>query len=331
MYKTKVHSVSIKSGFITTNDGIRINYLEAGSGIPLVMIPGWSQTAEQFKNQINGLSDKYRVIAVDMRSHGKSEKTSRGMRISRLSKDLFDLILTLDLKNIILLGHSMGCSVIWSYIDLFGTDRIAKFVFVDQSAFLTSNPNWDEQDKQNYGSLFDDKGVVETTNTLSGPDGVKKTYNLINSMVTSAISDKDKAWIIAKNLEMPRKQAADLFYNHFHQDWRNIIQNITLPTLVIGGRVSLIPWKSQEWIANQIKGAKLEIFEEHDGGQHFMFIEGPQKFNQIVTDFIGTSSTIKRDSDYTASGKRKSNIKKSHKNGKRGSSVMCKKRKQIFE
>jgi non-heme chloroperoxidase len=222
----------------------------------------------------------------------------------------------------------MGCSVIWSYIDLFGTDRIAKFVFVDQSAFLTSNPNWDEQDKQNYGSLFDDKGVVETTNTLSGPDGVKKTYNLINSMVTSAISDKDKAWIIAKNLEMPRKQAADLFYNHFHQDWRNIIQIITLPTLVIGGRVSLIPWKSQVWIANQIKGAKLEIFEEHEGGQHFMFIEGPQKFNQIVTDFIGTSSTIKRDSDYIASGKRKSNIKKSHKNDKRGSSMMCKKRKK---
>ena len=106
-------------------------------------------------------------------------------------------------------------------------------------------------------------------------------------MLTSAISAEDKAWIIAKNLEMPRDHAADLLYNHCHQDWRDIIRSITLPTLVIGGRVSLIHWKSQEWVANQIKGAKLEIFEENEGGQHFMFIEGAPKFNKIVADFIG--------------------------------------------
>lgn len=278
---------AIKSGSIKTNDGVRINYLEAGSGNPLVMVPGWSQTAEQFKHQINGLSDKYRVIAVDMRSHGQSEKSARGMRISRLSKDLHDLILALDLKNITLLGHSMGCSVIWSYVDLFGTDRIAKFVFVDQGAFLTANPNWDDQAKQEFGALFDAPSVVATANALSGPDGVPTTHGFIGGMLTSAISAEDKAWIIAKNLEMPRDHAADLLYNHCHQDWRDIIRSINLPTLVIGGRVSLIHWKSQEWVANQIKGAKLEIFEENEGGQHFMFIEGAPKFNKIVADFIG--------------------------------------------
>ena len=60
-----------------------------------------------------------------------------------------------------------------------------------------------------------------------------------------------------------------------------------MPNFTIGGRVSLIHWKSQEWVANQIKGAKLEIFEENEGGQHFMFIEGAPKFNKIVADFIG--------------------------------------------
>ena len=55
------------TGSVTTNDGITLRYEEAGSGKPLVCIPGWSQTAAQFKYQLSGLSDRYRVIAVDMR------------------------------------------------------------------------------------------------------------------------------------------------------------------------------------------------------------------------------------------------------------------------
>ena len=86
---------------------------------------------------------------------------------------------------------------------------------------------------------------------------------------------------------MTRKDASTLLFNHAFQDWRDIIPRITLPTLVVSGRVSPIPWKSQEWMAGQIKGAKLEIFEEAEGGNHFMFFENPDKFNRIVKEFIG--------------------------------------------
>src|SRR5205823_1143182 len=50
-------------GVVTTNDGVTLRYEEAGSGKPLVCIPGWSQTAAQFKHQLTGLSDRYRVTA----------------------------------------------------------------------------------------------------------------------------------------------------------------------------------------------------------------------------------------------------------------------------
>src|SRR5437773_2333712 len=50
-------------GFVTTNDGYKLRYEEAGSGKPLVCIPGWSQTAAQFKHQLTGLNDRYRVIS----------------------------------------------------------------------------------------------------------------------------------------------------------------------------------------------------------------------------------------------------------------------------
>ncbi len=78
-----------------------------------------------------------------------------------------------------------------------------------------------------------------------------------------------------------------MLYDHATRDWRRIIPRINIPTLVVGGKTSLVPWKSQVWIANQIRGSRLEIFEESEGGNHFMFMENPQKFNRIVRDFMG--------------------------------------------
>ena len=83
---------TFKEGWFTTNDGVKLHYLEAGSGKPLVMVPGWSQSAMEFKYQLTGLSDKYHVYALDMRGHGESAKPSHGYRIQRLSADVHDFL-----------------------------------------------------------------------------------------------------------------------------------------------------------------------------------------------------------------------------------------------
>ena len=272
---------------VTTSDGARLSYLERGEGRPLVMIPGWSQTAEQFTYQLEGLSDRYRVVALDLRGHGDSEKVGHGYRIARLAKDLHDVLEALDLDDVVLLGHSMGCSVIWCYWDLFGSERVAKLVLVDEPPFIMANPAWSEEELEAAGALFDCQALYDTVNALAGPQGDQTTVGFIGGMVTDRISEQEKQWIIDRNFTMPRPHAATLLYNHATQDWRDVIPRIDVPTLVVAGRVSLVPWKSQVWIRDQIPGAKLEIFEEDEGGQHFMFIENPEKFNRLVRDFVG--------------------------------------------
>jgi non-heme chloroperoxidase len=276
-----------EAGEVTTSDGVKLHYLEAGSGKPILMIPGWSQTAEQFKHQLTGLSDRYRVIAIDLRGHGESEKPEFGYKISRLAKDVHDVIHALDLNEVNILGHSMGSSVIWNYYDLFGPERLSKLLLIDQMPMITGNPAWSEEERINSGAIFTPQSLYETINALAGPDGVETTRGFIGAMVTKAIPEQDKAWIIERNLTMPREHAATLLYNHSTQDWRDLIPRIELPALVVGGRVSVVPWRSQTWIAEQIPGTRLEIFEEEDGGNHFMFIEGHEKFNAIVADFVG--------------------------------------------
>jgi non-heme chloroperoxidase len=71
-------------------------------------------------------------------------------------------------------------------------------------------------------------------------------------------------------------------------DWRDLIPRINLPTLIISGRASgAAPWKSQRWIHHQIKNSQFEVFEEAEGGQHFMFIENPEKFNRTIIKYLG--------------------------------------------
>ncbi len=275
-----------KPGQVETSDGVSLHYREAGSGPTLLMIPGWSQTAEQFKHQITGLSQSHRVIALDMRGHGRSAKPDHGYRISRLAKDVHDVIEALDLEDVAILGHSMGCSVIWCYWDLFGAERLSRILLIDQMPAITRNPAWSDKEAADYGTIFTPETLYQTINALAGPEGVETTQGFIGGMVTPAMSEADRAWMIDCNLQMPRPHASTLLFNHATQDWRETIPRLSLPTLVVGGRTSLVPWTACRWIHEQIPGSRLEIFEEAEGGQHFMFIENHGKFNAIVADFL---------------------------------------------
>ena len=271
---------------LTTNDGVRLHYVERGSGAPLVMIPGWSQTAAQFEHQTAGLSARRRVIAMDMRGHGESEKPEHGYKIQRLAMDLRNAIEALALERVSLLGHSMGCSVIWCYLDLFGSEGLERLVLVDQMPCITAREGWSEREKQEAGAIFDGASLYRTIDALAGAGGVETTKGFVGGMFTAAFPADRAAWVIEQNLKLPRRHAASLLLNHAMQDWRDLIPRIALPTLIVGGRASLIDWRSQEWMHRQIAGSELEIFEEADGGNHFMFMENPERFNRLVDEFL---------------------------------------------
>ena len=93
-----------------------------------------------------------------------------GLRISRLSKDLYELVTELDLNGVALLGHSMGACVIWCYIDLFGPERLSKIILVDQSPFLMTDPHWTQQEVEHSGAI----DTPRNCSTSSPPYGAMK-------------------------------------------------------------------------------------------------------------------------------------------------------------
>lgn len=278
---------ALAPGQFKTSDGTVLSYIESGQGEPLVMIPGWSQTAAMFKNQIETFSQKYRVIAVDMRGHGESGKPPHGYRVARLALDVHEFLEGKNLSNVAIAGHSMGCSVIWSYWDQFGGDRLSKMVLIDQAPTVTAWPGWSDEQKHVAGAVLDGKSLYETCAGLMGPDGGKVTEGLVNDLFfTKSFPKELRTWVLAENLKFPREPAAKLLVDHCTQDWRDTIPRINLPTQIFGGQGSFFSPRSQEWIQRQIPGSQLSIFTAEEGGSHFMFLENPVKFNHILAGFL---------------------------------------------
>lgn len=267
--------------------GAVLSAIEEGSGEPLIMIPGWSQSAAEFGRNIGELARGRRVIALDMRSHGESPNAPGGHRIQRLAKDLQEAIDVLGIDTADVLGHSMGSSIIWSYLDLFGPARLRRLVIVDQAPMVAALPGWGDDAKASYGCLFPDiQAVAGFCDAVRAAEDVEGTMAILRGMFSSGVPEADLRWIAAENLKMPRGPAADLLFDHCLNDWRDVIAATTLPALVVGGRKSIFSAESQEWIASHNPNAVVSIYDEHEGGSHFMFFENPRRFNAEVASFL---------------------------------------------
>lgn len=104
-------------------------YQEKGKGKPLVLLHGNNSSSEYFKKQIDYFSNKYRVIAVDTRGHGKSPRGDEPFTMDQFVIDLNNLLDELKLKKIILLGFSDGANIAMKYA-LKYQDRLEKLILV---------------------------------------------------------------------------------------------------------------------------------------------------------------------------------------------------------
>jgi non-heme chloroperoxidase len=115
----------------TTRDKTTIYYKDWGAGLPIVFSHGWPLNADAWESQMVYLgSNGYRCIAHDRRGHGRSAQPWNGNDMDTYADDLSQLIETLDLKGITLIGHSTGGGEVARFIGRHGTRRVAKVVLM---------------------------------------------------------------------------------------------------------------------------------------------------------------------------------------------------------
>ena len=103
-----------KNGYANVN-GIRLHYVEGGTGAPLVLLPGWPETWWQFHKIMPGLSAHYHVIAVDLRGMGGSSKPESGYDKKNMAEDIYQLVRLLGYDTVNIAGHDIGSMVAFSF------------------------------------------------------------------------------------------------------------------------------------------------------------------------------------------------------------------------
>lgn len=116
---------------LTVKDGTQIFYKDWGNGQPVLFSHGWPLSADAWEPQMVFMGKQgFRVVAHDRRSHGRSSQTWDGNHMDQYADDLAELIEALDLKDLILVGHSTGGGEITHYMGRHGTSRVAKAVLL---------------------------------------------------------------------------------------------------------------------------------------------------------------------------------------------------------
>ena len=275
-------STIASSAYFTTSDGITLHYLEKGNGPPLVLLPGWTQPASGYASQLGALSSTFRCLALDFRGYGESERPDHGYRVSRFARDCFDFFNHLGLEDAVLLGHSAGCTVIWSFIDLFGQDRIRALVLCDEMITGIKRPGWSEEECRMYGGTAGGDEVLALAAAIAGPGGEQMMRRFLGGMFTPGFPTADVARVIEGSLKMPRDAAAKLMLTVMQSDYRDLLPLIRRPTLCIGGKESHLGSEVMPWIASRIPGAKAVMFDT----PHFVHLEDPAGFNGTVRNFL---------------------------------------------
>lgn len=271
-----------------TSDGVKLSYWEAGSGKPLVFIPGWSANGAEYINVMYLLSKHYHVYVLDPRNQGLSQHVDFGTRISRFSADLKEFSEHLRLQSADYCGWSMGASVLWGYIDLFGTKGIRKAVFVDEPVSIYSHADWSEQERLEAGAMTTSPERMIATFTTGAP-----TNSLIVDMkVMERYSLKDSPHFVNSEglanefIKNTPKDLARVLFDHVSNDWRDVIRNkVKVPTAIFSGEHSNnLP--SQRWMASVIPDAKLYVYTQAEQGDHFLMFKNPFKFTEDLRAFL---------------------------------------------
>jgi non-heme chloroperoxidase len=262
---------------------IDLYYEDHGSGSPVVLIHGWPLSGASWEKQTAALlAAGHRVIAYDRRGFGRSSRPTIGYNYDTFAADLDAVLTTLDLRNVALVGFSMGSGEVTRYIAKYGATRVRKAVLIG-----TLGPYLVKTADNPEGV---DPGVFDGIRTAIKADRpaflLEFLRNFYNYDVTGGklVSERvlEDNWNVAAGASPTGTLAC---VDAWLEDFRKDIPHNTVPTLILHGDADRIlpPDATARRQAKMIKGAK---FVELPGGPHGVLWTHAERVNAELVSFV---------------------------------------------
>ena len=269
---------------------IELYYEDQGTGKPVVLIHGWPLSGRSWEKQVPVLLDAgYRVIAYDRRGFGDSSKPAFGYDYDTFAEDLHSLMTELDLHDATLVGFSMGGGEVARYIGTYGTERVSKAVFMAAvPPFLlktADNPTGVD------GSVFE--GIKQAI-AADRPAFLSKFFaDFYNVDVLRGKQISDEVVRLSWNIGATASPKATLdCVSTWVTDFRNDLQRINIPTLVVHGDADRITPLSATGTPTQaaVKGSRLVVVK---GGPHGLNWTHAEEVNRELLAFVEQAAGVR--------------------------------------
>ncbi|MEV4457053.1 alpha/beta hydrolase [Microbispora sp. NPDC049633] len=217
---------------------IDLYYEDHGSGQPVVLIHGYPLDGHSWEKQIPALLGAgYRVITYDRRGFGRSSQPTVGYDYDTFAADLNTLLETLDLRDVILVGFSMGTGEVGRYLGTYGSARVAKAAFLAslEPFLLKTEDNPEGVD----GSVFEGISAAVTKDRYAYfTDFYNAFYNTDENLGTRLSEEVVRAnWNTAAGASW---YASSAVVPTWLTDFRADIPKIDVPTLIVHGTADRI-------------------------------------------------------------------------------------------
>ncbi len=265
---------------------IDLHYTDYGEGQPVVLIHGWPLSARSWEAQVPALIEAgYRVITYDRRGFGQSSQPWHGYEYDTFAADLAALMDHLDLRDVVLIGFSMGGGEVVRYLGRYGADRVSKAVLAS-----AVTPYLYKADDNPDGGVEDE--VLESMiggvkhDRMAFFDGFLDNY--FSAGKTMKVSPQQKAYALSQLAVASPKATIDCITAFSRTDFRDDLTKITVPTLVIhGDSDNIVPIEvSGQRTAATIPGSVLVVLED---APHGILVSHPDEWNAAVLQFLASN------------------------------------------
>lgn len=258
-------------------------YTDVGEGQPVVLIHGWPLSHAMWETQVNALVEAgYRCVAYDRRGFGSSGRPAGGYDYDTFASDLNDLMTTLDLRDAVLAGFSMGGGEVARYIGRYGTDRVARTMLIGAVTpfLLKTEDNPEGVD----GTVFDEMLTAVKRDRIGFLSDFFPTFFGMHAGAGGRDGDViANAKSIAWSASPLGTQECIMAFGK--TDFRHDLDKFDVPTVVIhGDKDEIVPLDvSGKRAVEMIRGARLEVVK---GAPHGFSATHGEELSRVMLDFL---------------------------------------------
>ena len=274
--KTKSNKARIE--YIEVQTNVHLHITDVGNGKPIVLIHGWPLSDEMFEYQYNALiKNNFRAIGITLRGFGKSDKPFGKYDYDIHAKDIETVLSTLEIKDAVLLGFSMGGSIAIRYVAKYNKAHVAKLILCGAAA-----PLWTQRSDFKYNIT---KSAVDDLINLNDKDRplLLSNFAKIFSATETSLNHGIRNWLYGIGLSASSYATAQCLMALRDTDLRLDLEKISIPTLIMHGKKDKIcNFNLAKQMKIGIKNSQLVVFNISG---HSLFLEEVSKFNAELIKF----------------------------------------------